>query len=321
MCRLYSSVHHGHVDLQNKMLHVLHTAVHASRQPSASPRHRTQSEDVGAPAGKATSGPQLFLPPDLAFEAFFVRLVSCALKQEDVAVVHHWLDFLLMTVPHSRYEAPGVLGPVLDGLIMHVQTCVSDVTHMFDPDRSSHTRSVVTDAEFAALVNALERLLLLSLARTSSASLDAATNGAEPKHTAEGAGASGPSALFGYVTGVLGHTESEVAEPSSRSKVSTPACVDPDGADLSSGQHDTQHLTEAVAAILSAWATSLQLERAPKNAFSETRDHVASRVRLRCKRAMERFLKSHNVATINAMVCYWSVREMVSSAFSCQLLA
>jgi hypothetical protein len=225
MCRLYTSVYHGHVDLQNKMLHVLHTAVHASRQPFASPRHRTQSEDVGTPAGEVTSGPQLFLPPDLAFEAFFVRLVESALEQEDVAVVHHWLDFLLMTVPRSRYEAPGVLGPVLDGLIMHLRTCVSDVRHMFDPVRSSHTSSVVTDAEFAALVNALERLLLLSLARTSSASSDAVPNGAEAKHTAEGAGASGPSALFGYVTGVLGHADSEVAEPSSRSKVSTPARV------------------------------------------------------------------------------------------------
>ncbi|GAA5972409.1 hypothetical protein JCM8115_004327 [Rhodotorula mucilaginosa] len=295
MCRLYTSVYHGHVDLQNKMLHVLHTAVHASRQPFASPRHRTQSEDVGTPAGEVTSGPQLFLPPDLAFEAFFVRLVESALEQEDVAVVHHWLDFLLMTVPRSRYEAPGVLGPVLDGLIMHLRTCVSDVRHMFDPVRSSHTSSVVTDAEFAALVNALERLLLLSLARTSSASSDAVPNGAEAKHTAEGAGASGPSALFGYVTGVLGHADSEVAEPSSRSK------------------HDTQHLTEAVAAILSAWTTSLQLERAPKNPFSETRDHVAVRVRLRSKRALERFLKSHNVATINAIVCYWSAREVDES--------
>jgi hypothetical protein len=92
-------------------------------------------------------------------------------------------------------------------------------------------------------------------------------------------------------------------------------------ADVSSGQHDTQHLTEAVAAILSAWTTSLQLERAPKNPFSETRDHVAVRVRLRSKRALERFLKSHNVATINAIVCYWSAREVVRSASSCRLLA
>ncbi|GAA5993677.1 hypothetical protein JCM10908_002290 [Rhodotorula pacifica] len=301
LCRLYTSVQAGQFDLQNKMLHVLHTAVHASRLPPASARRQHQSEESSAypgTAGELLRGSQVFIPPDFTFETFFVRTVRCALAQDDNAVVHHWLDFLLMTVPHSRYEASEVLDPVIDDLIMRLRTCVNDLERMFAPHPPRDLRAAVTDAEFAALVNALERLLLLALAKSTGSASDVPSTGRDAKQVAEGAVGSGPAALFGYVTGVLGHAESETTGIHGRTRP------------------DSHHLTEAVAALLTAWNASYRLERAPRSVVSDTRDHTAARIRLRAKRAMERFLKSHNTAVIHALVKYWSTQYNVHKALS-----
>lgn len=224
LSRLYTSVQLEQIDLQNKMLHVLHTAVHATRQPSAHPRsgrdHSGEAVDRVTSSGQSVAGPEVFLPPDLPLGAFFERTVARALGQDDVAVVHHWLDFLLMTVPNSRYEAPEVLGAILDNLIAHLRKCVGDLEHMFGPVPTSGVTSAVSDAEFAALVNALERLLLLALAQKSKTSRDTLSTGTDSKPATDNLGTSGPSALFGYVTGVLGHVDNEEADTSDSASVS-----------------------------------------------------------------------------------------------------
>lgn len=222
--RLFTSICRGEVDLQNKMLHVLHTVVHARSQPVESTRGsaRQPRADTPAPPPPAAATPPFeasqsqsqYEPPDLSRDDFFLRIVTSALKQGDNAVVHHWLDFLLMTVPHSHYDTVAVLGPLLDVLISRLGRCIDEIELAFAAVVTEAEASA-TDAEFAAIVNALERLLLLYLPKADREATMSLGNGTIQRNGGDHATASGPAALLGYVTGVLGQADADLDGASS----------------------------------------------------------------------------------------------------------
>ena len=90
-------------------------------------------------------------------------------KQRNGAIVHHWVDFLLMTLPHLRTSLSALLFPLIDRIGLRLRTFVDEMEMAYDPTRKGKGKAVsshsadVSDADFAVLLNALERLFAIAV--------------------------------------------------------------------------------------------------------------------------------------------------------------
>jgi hypothetical protein len=214
--RLYLCIHRSELDLQNKLLHVLHSVVHAVSGSSS--RKHNKSSSVGAESKPANDAQ----PPDLTHDAMFVRVVSDAVStQHNNAVIHHWIDFLLMTIPQFRQALHSVIFPLVDCLVTRLRSLVQEFKETYSQDEpAGSTPSAATDAEYTVLMNALERLLLIAIAESLAAAVDEEPKAAERAVTESNS--SGPGGLLGYMSGVLGSSEMESSEISEETKACLP---------------------------------------------------------------------------------------------------
>ena len=124
-----------------------------------------------------------------------------------------------MTIPQFRQALHSVVFPLVDSLILRLRSLVEEFQRAYAEDAPAEplSPSTSTDAEYTVLVNALERLLLIAVAETMAAAVDE-----EPKAADRAAhdSSSASGGLLGYMSGVLGSTEAEVAELSEETKVS-----------------------------------------------------------------------------------------------------
>lgn len=219
--RLFLCIHRSELDLQNKLLHVLHSVVHAV---SGSNRRHHKSPSLATDPTKAREVLNEAQPPDLTHDAMFVRVVSDAIStQENNAVIHHWIDFLLMTIPQFRQALHSVIFPLVDCLVIRLRSLVQDFKQTYAA-QSAQTFAITsdasssTDAEYTVLVNALERLLLIAVTESLAAVVDEEPKSAErPAPDASSGGAGG---LLGYMSGVLGNAEMEAPKISDETRVS-----------------------------------------------------------------------------------------------------
>lgn len=221
MNRLFRCIHRNELDLQNKLLHVLHSVTHANAgqtrrgSPASKP---SETETTASPPGEAEEGSAQ--PPDLTHDEFFVRIISDAVSaQDNNAIIHHWVDFLLMTIPLYRHDLHTILLPLVDRFVTRLRSLVTELQASYSSLASPATSLSTTDAEFTALTNALERLVLMALAESSSAGGEDESKSSErvPSDTSSSAGGGG---LLGYMSNVLSHSEMESTELSEETKVS-----------------------------------------------------------------------------------------------------
>jgi hypothetical protein len=211
--RLFLAIHRNELDLQNKLLHVLHSViyaifVHHSRPATASTTslNSTTGEKVLSQGGR---------------DIMFVRIISDAISiQRNSAVVHHWIDFLLMTIPQFQKSLNSIVFPLIDCLTVQLRSLVDEFKSTYDPTTSTLNPSTelptsmiteATDSEFVALINALERLLLV--ATSESKIVIAEDTPRSPVVMSESAtiASSGGGGFIGYMSGVLGSAETEPA--------------------------------------------------------------------------------------------------------------
>ncbi|SCZ93044.1 BZ3500_MvSof-1268-A1-R1_Chr6-2g08425 [Microbotryum saponariae] len=288
--RLYLCVHRGELDLQNKLLHVLHSVVHAVAGSNAR-RHR-RAPSVASTTGTLIAANELSneaQPPDMTHDAMFVRVVSDGVTtQNNNAVIHHWIDFLLMTIPQFRQSLHSVLFPLIDCLVQRLRSFVGDFEGTYGVDRSELIKPLTsaTDAEFTVLVNALERLLLIAIAESNAVAPDE-----EPKtSTAMSSDASAGTGLLGYMSGVLGSAEVEVTEVSEATKT----------------KHATLlRLRDCVVMLLQSWDVSTRLEILAGDDVSTSMGHFAARAKLRARKALERIYKSAPSDSLDDIAAHW----------------
>jgi hypothetical protein len=172
--KLYSSVHLDRVDLQNKLLHVLHSIISASSAVAVDPhRLRASSSKLNEHIGPSD---EALIPEDSGRLSTFVRinpllvqtLVDGITKAAGRPTLQHWLDFVLMTVPQFPRVLSYMVSPLSDCVCRQLRSALVDVKKVSDHNsaRLGNVTSGTTDAEFIMLLNALERLVLLSLTRT-----------------------------------------------------------------------------------------------------------------------------------------------------------
>lgn len=170
--KLYSSVHLGRIDLQNKLLHVLHSIVSASSAVYVDPHPGASSKSVesvglsedahmsevnGRPSSIAHINPLLLQ-----------TLIDGITKGAGRTTLQHWLDFVLMTLPQFPKLTSHMVSPLSDCVCRQLRHALVDVKRVLEhvSSRMSANASRTTDAEFIMLLNTLERLVLLGITRT-----------------------------------------------------------------------------------------------------------------------------------------------------------
>lgn len=212
--RLYLCIHRSELDLQNKLLHVLHSVVHALLGTHRKqPRGDQRNGELKNPPAR----PNEAQPTNMAHDTMFVRVVSDAVTlQQNNAVIHHWIDFLLMTIPQYRQSLASVIFPLVDCLVRRLRLIIQQFHQTYSTNGLAISQT--TDAEYTVLTNALERLVLIAIMESGSAiveeELKTSEKGASEGSTSVGAG------LLGYVTGVLVGSEIEPLVANERPKVS-----------------------------------------------------------------------------------------------------
>lgn len=198
--RLAVCIHRQELDLQNKLLHVLHAVIAALAVVPERRRSASVTSKDGAVAATASE------------KEAFVRVVADGItRQGNSAVVHHWIDFLLMTVPHFRRSLTDLIEPLVDRLTSRAQDLVFQLRLSYAPATPrAALGSGVTDADFAVVINALERLLIVAVDE-GAANPEAEDEAKLIKSPAsDGAGFLGG---IGGVFGVLGSSDLPASQP------------------------------------------------------------------------------------------------------------
>lgn len=155
--KLYMCVHSGRLDLQNKMLHLLHSLISAL----STTLYRASQGDL-VPEGSGRN-----LAPSFSLDPLLTQtLIDGISIRSNRAILQHWLDFVLMTVPQFHDILQPTIIPLNDCVCRQLKSALEEVTQAskttsFSVDVSMYS----TDADFIMLLNAMERLVLLSLSQ------------------------------------------------------------------------------------------------------------------------------------------------------------
>lgn len=202
--KLYFCVHMCQLDLQNKLLHLLHSVISAStsvQEPQPlQPAPGKQRYIDGLPEDNATQdNPHEPGPRPYAVNALLIHTLKDGIAlPSNRAVLQHWLDFILMAIPQFQRTLQVVVAPLNDCLCRQLRSLLADILHASTSkdDETGDVSSNTTDAEFTMLLNGLERLMLLSLTDTSY------TGQSEEESSMEKPGQEN-SGLLGYVSNVF----------------------------------------------------------------------------------------------------------------------
>jgi hypothetical protein len=224
--RLFLCVHRRSLDLQNKLLHVLHSAISSVSSLQKKTSRKGQGDGNGMQQHK--SALETHPPPSErdSFSSVHDPLLTRVLvdgisTQRSSAVIHHWIDFLLMTVPTFRQSLHSVLIPLVDCLAAKLFALVDELWATYDPARKGkEAASDATDADYVVLINAYERLLLAAIESSRAGDGGDEVAPSSSSSADRSAAAESSTGFLGYVTNVLGTSDSHSASTETVPRVS-----------------------------------------------------------------------------------------------------
>jgi hypothetical protein len=201
--KLYFCVHMSRLDLQNKLLHLLHSLISVSTAVhDVQPR---QSDTVRKQGETSIEGVTQESPPSTTAKLYDINPLLVQTLVDGIAtptnrpVLQHWLDFILMAVPQFQPALQAAIVPLNDSLCRQMRLALSDVLQASAKAHGStkDISSLTTDSDLIMFLNGLERLILLSLANPSEASPTEEDTPLADKSGQENSG------LLGYVSNVF----------------------------------------------------------------------------------------------------------------------
>lgn len=199
--RLFAAVHTHHLDLQNKLLHVLHSVIFASTslaQPQRKSSRESEKEKNVDPGAPPYHGNLLLVQ----------TLIDGLSTPSNRPVLQHWIDFVLMTVVQFQSLSHAIF-PLCECLCKQLHKCLSDIRSVAAHSGKGQMIAVsfATDAEIIILLNALERLVLLSISKSDESTLAEDESGPSDKGASDG-----PTGILGYVFGVDSSSSTNLPE-------------------------------------------------------------------------------------------------------------
>lgn len=199
IAKLYFCIHVQRLDLQNKLLHILHSLLSASTSnPDSTLGNNHRGSNDGAPVDQATQESLLGEQQAHTVNPLLLQtLMDGIATLMNRPVLQHWLDFVLMAVPQFQPMLQATVNPLNDCVCRQLRLALADILQA-SKDRGDvkDIASTATDAEFIMLLNALERLVQLSLVNAEANQEDDESSAAE-KSPVENSG------LLGYVSNVF----------------------------------------------------------------------------------------------------------------------
>ncbi|PLW27497.1 hypothetical protein PCASD_17664 [Puccinia coronata f. sp. avenae] len=277
--RLLILIRNRDYNLQNKLLHALHATISVGISTPQS-RHSISTEVATIKDKPESESPTV--------NQLFTILVGDGItKQANTAIVHHWIDFLLMTVPQIRRSLDEVVKPLIDRLVYRLRLLVLDLEKTYHANPEQHLESDFTDSDFSVFVNALERLMVVSIegegVSIGTAEANSAKNSNERSLPSESTGG-----LFAGVFNVLGSSETAANLHQDRPKTEFQV-----------------RLGNVVRILMKAWDVSLQVGDEKELESSSSKLYFSVRIKMRARKAFERLYKSVPTDVIVAIVDYW----------------
>ncbi len=200
--KLYLAIHQHRLDLQNKLLHLLHSIISgfSSQIVVPVPVPAPTSKATKAAAERAASARQYDAENSTAsyiLHPLFIQTLQDGISEPaNRPLLQHWLDFVMMTVPQFPSLLGSTIAPLNDTVCTQLRGALADISQA--SSKSSTSGDIIaftTDSDFLMLLNTAERLVLLSLSSVSITSQEEEESPVGEKQETSG--------LLGYVSGVF----------------------------------------------------------------------------------------------------------------------
>ncbi|PWZ01195.1 hypothetical protein BCV70DRAFT_199555 [Testicularia cyperi] len=232
-------------------------------------------------------------------------------------VLQHWSDFVLTTLSYYRRSAASLLLPLNETLCQLVDRALVEVSASYMPSANRPTFGAelmvqphdgecpILESDLTLLINLAERTLMQAAdagADTTGpgrdtfkeptlpypvALADRVDGDGKPGQESAGNGGGG-TGLLGYVSNVFSSDGNGAAERND-----------------TIGEGRSRSLRTTVAMLHRVW-TSCGSELPNVDARSLSLDNMMAKIKLRCRRALERIYRAHSAETIESLVDCWS---------------
>ncbi len=189
MDQLFVCIHTVALDIQNQLLHLLHTVILAIAAGEAAQREPTSPSALeGNRIGEDKASWKSRTSISEFNNPLLLRMLQDGLiVKSNRCLLQFWVDFILMTVPHLVGSLQPLCFPLCDTICKEIDSVAMSWQNKV------HWSVTDTEAEVVMLLSCLERVALTAM---SWSNLDSARNGTH-RGLAETAG------LFGYVSNVF----------------------------------------------------------------------------------------------------------------------
>lgn len=170
VAKLYSAIHTKRLDIQNKLLHLLHSVIIASSHPvSRNSRHIDGSVEYPTVSShEPPQSPDIYKKSRRTLNPLMTQtLIDGVSVATNRPILQHWLDFILMTIPQFTQSLQQLAYPLSECVCRLLRANLADLEEVASPaHRTTNAESTVTDADFVMLLHALERLVLQGLSKS-----------------------------------------------------------------------------------------------------------------------------------------------------------
>ncbi|KAH8099733.1 Dopey, N-terminal-domain-containing protein [Cristinia sonorae] len=289
--KLFIAVHTRRLDLQNKLLHVLHSIISAfSIEVDPRPKRLTRSP---APDGDSVRQEHASTSKSTAYTLhplLLQTLLDGLSTPSNRPLLQHWLDFIMMTISQFHNMLQTLIVPLTDCVCRQLRIALYEVLKAPSKKKScGDINTFTTDADFTMLLTALERLVSLSLAHIAVVTQDEDESSVPEKNDGSG--------LLGYVSNVFSSDGTTLPnEDQQPSKASDYRC-----------------LRESIRVLFSIWTTLVVPESNTPSSQDESVSLIFTRSRSRCRRVLEHLFRAHALEVLECIIDCWSIDQSDNS--------
>jgi hypothetical protein len=177
VAKIFSLIHTSRLDLQPKLLHILHSVILAT---STIPQARQGKSKADAALAVAALEPSGSAASNIIDESATKKLSSSSLNPllaqtlidgiselSNRPILQHWLDFILTTVPQFSHSLQHLSYPLSECICRQLNSSLDLMEEVLLKGFSVRLDSapIMTDSEFVMLLHGLERLVLQGLSK------------------------------------------------------------------------------------------------------------------------------------------------------------
>lgn len=162
--KLYSCVHTSRLDLQNKLLHLLHSTISAFNAHADAELQKSSRIWQGDRMSEATKPKEPAMASYPVNPLLIQTLIDGLMAPTNRPILQHWLDFILMTISQFHDILQPAILPLNECVCRQLKAALAEVTSAARSNaKAADVVAYTTDADFVMLLNAVERLVLISL--------------------------------------------------------------------------------------------------------------------------------------------------------------